>query len=46
MQAALAQALLQHAPVFGLSTPEYESLSGLLKTLQAGSAAEGTGEPS
>ncbi|MFN8473041.1 MAG: hypothetical protein U0822_12710 [Anaerolineae bacterium] len=46
VQAALAQALLDRAPLFGLSTPEWESLSGLLKTLQEQSAAEGEDERS
>ena len=41
VQAALAQALLDHAPLFGLSTPEWERLSELLETLQAPGAAEG-----
>ena len=44
VQAALAQALLDHAPVFGLSTTEWESLSEWLKTLQAPGAAAGEDE--
>ena len=46
VQTALAQALLDRAPVFGLSTPEWESLSQFLKTLQEPAAAEGKDERS